>query len=145
MTKKGFSIIEILIALSIMSIVSLYMLQSTIKYTSNYKVNKKDTLQKIYIDEGFDFIRYELEREKSCKVIGNCIRVERMDGKGYDWIRKDKGGDIIICYGGKYSPTTNNICKDIKEFYVKEQEEIIYVKIIGKKGDEYNRCLIKRE
>ncbi len=43
--RKGFSIIEILIGLSIMSIVSLYIIKITVRYTSNYKIKKGENLR----------------------------------------------------------------------------------------------------
>ena len=143
--RKGFSIIEILIGLSIMSIVSLYIITITVKYTSNYKIKKEETLETVYIEEAFNLIKYVLDKEASSKVIEDIIKVERSDDKGYDYIRKDRAGNIIISYGAKYSTTTNNICRGIKEFNVKEKGDVIHLKIVGKKGKEYIRCLIKKE
>ncbi|MCR1934172.1 prepilin-type N-terminal cleavage/methylation domain-containing protein [Clostridium tepidum] len=143
--KKGFSIIEILIGLSIMSIISLYIIKVTVKYTSNYKIKKEEILEYIYVEEAFNTIKHILDRESSSIVVGDSIKIERYDDKGYDYIRKDKAGNIIISYGAKYSSNTNNVCRGIKEFKVKENGEVIYLKIVGKKGKEYTRCLIKKE
>ncbi|MDS1002539.1 prepilin-type N-terminal cleavage/methylation domain-containing protein [Clostridium sporogenes] len=143
--KKGFSIIEILIGLSIMSIVSLYIIKVTVKYTSNYKIKREDALEAIYIEEAVNIIKHILDREASSMVVGDSIKIERYDGKGYDYIRKDRTGNIIISYGANYSPTTNNICRGVKEFNVKENGDVIHLKIVGKKGKKYTRCLIKKE
>ncbi|ACA55357.1 prepilin-type N-terminal cleavage/methylation domain-containing protein [Clostridium botulinum] len=143
--RKGFSIIEILIGLSIMSIVSLYIIKVTVRYTSNYKIKKEETLETVYMEEAFNFIKYILDREAASTVIGDIIKVERADDKGYDYIRKDRAGNLIISYGAKYSPTTNNICREVSEFNVKEKGDVIHLKIVGKKGKEYIRCLIKKE
>ncbi len=56
--KKGFSIIEILIGLSIMSIISLYIIKVTVKYTSNYKIKKEEILEYIYVEEAFNTIKH---------------------------------------------------------------------------------------
>ncbi|WP_409069921.1 prepilin-type N-terminal cleavage/methylation domain-containing protein [Clostridium sp. FAM 1755] len=143
--KKGFSIIEILIGLSIMSIVSLYIIKVTVKYTSNYKIKREEALEAIYIEETVNIIKHILDREASSMVVGDSIKIERYDDKGYDYIRKDRTGNIIISYGDKYSPTTNNVCRGVKEFNVKENGNVIHLKIVGKKGKEYTRCLIKKE
>ncbi|EJP6473385.1 type II secretion system protein [Clostridium botulinum] len=143
--KKGFSIIEILIGLSIMSIVSLYIIKVTVKYTSNYKIKREEALEAIYIEETVNIIKHILDREASSMVVGDSIKIERYDDKGYDYIRKDRTGNIIISYGAKYSPTTNNVCRGVKEFNVKENGNVIHLKIVGKKGKEYTRCLIKKE
>ncbi|NFM15652.1 type II secretion system protein, partial [Clostridium sporogenes] len=99
--RKGFSIIEILIGLSIMSIVSLYIITITVKYTSNYKIKKEETLETVYIEEAFNLIKYVLDKEASSKVVEDIIKVERADDKGYDYIRKDRAGNIIISHGAK--------------------------------------------
>ncbi|KOR26653.1 type II secretion system protein [Clostridium sp. L74] len=143
--KKGFSIIEILIGLSIMSIVSLYIIKVTVKYTSNYKIKREEALEAIYIEETVNIIKHILDREASSMVVGDSIKIERYDDKGYDYIRKDRTGNIIISYGAKYSPTTNNVCRGVKKFNVKENGNVIHLKIVGKKGKEYTRCLIKKE
>ncbi len=143
--KKGFSIIEILIGLSIMSIVSLYIIKVTVKYTSNYKIKREEALEAIYIEETVNIIKHILDREALSMVVGDSIKIERYDDKGYDYIRKDRTGNIIISYGAKYSPTTNNVCRGVKEFNVKENGNVIHLKIVGKKGKEYTRCLIKKE
>nr|WP_031367639.1 type II secretion system protein [Clostridium botulinum] len=142
--RKGFSIIEILIGLSIMAIVSLYIIKVTVRYTSNYKIKKEETLETVYMEEAFNSIKYILDKETASTVIGDVIKVERTDDKGYDYIRKDGAGNLIISYGAKYSPTTNNICRGVSEFNVKEKGDVIHLKIVGKKGKEYIRCLIKK-
>ncbi|RUT62719.1 prepilin-type cleavage/methylation domain-containing protein [Clostridium botulinum] len=158
--RKGFSIIEILIGLSIMAIVSLYIIKVTVRYTSNYKIKKEETLETVYMEEAFNSIKYildkeaastvigdviKVDKEAASTVIGDVIKVERTDDKGYDYIRKDRAGNLIISYGAKYSPTTNNICRGVREFNVKEKGDVIHLKIVGKKGKEYIRCLIKKE
>lgn len=145
MRKKGFSIIELLVALSIMSLVLAYFLKATIKHLQIYNSEYKNVTEKIYIDEGFNFIDFKLEREQESKVIGKCIKIKRADGKGFDWIRKDKRGDVIISYGAKNSSNTNNIVKNIKDFYPYESGEVIYITIVDKKGVVHERCLKKKE
>jgi len=76
--RKGFSIIEILIGLSIMSIVSLYIIKITVRYTSNYKIKKEETLETVYMEEAFNLIKYVLDKEASSKVIEDVIKVERL-------------------------------------------------------------------
>ncbi|EJO5346972.1 prepilin-type N-terminal cleavage/methylation domain-containing protein [Clostridium botulinum] len=143
--RKGFSIIEILIGLSIASIVSVYIIKTTVNYTSNYKIKREDALESVYVEEAFNYMNYVFDKENTVTVIKQCIKIERADGKGYDYIRKDRAGNIIISYGSKYSSTTNNICRGITEFNIKEKGEVIHIKMVGRKGKEYRRCLIKKE
>ncbi|WP_251859476.1 type II secretion system protein [Clostridium sp. Marseille-Q2269] len=142
--KKGFSIIEVLIGISIMSIVSLYIIITTLTYTSNYKGKREETLESVYIKEAIEFINYTLDKEKTSMVLENSIKIERVDDKGYDYIKKDKN-NLVISYGSKNSSNTNIICRNIKEFNIKEKGDVIHIKILGKKGKEYKRCLIKKE
>ncbi len=68
--EKRFSIIEILIGLSIMAIVSLYIIKVTVRYTSNYKIKKEETLETVYMEEAFNSIKYILDKEAASTVIG---------------------------------------------------------------------------
>ncbi|WP_343762322.1 prepilin-type N-terminal cleavage/methylation domain-containing protein [Clostridium oceanicum] len=145
MVRKGFCVLELLVALSILGILSVFVLKTTLVNMKNYKLSRKNSTQYLYIDEAFNFINSEFSKAKKCTVDKNTIKIERIDNKGSNFIRKDTDGDIIISYGNKYSRNNNNIVKNVKDFTALEKGEVVYISIMDRYGKIYKRCLKKRE
>lgn len=139
--KKGFTLIELLISISIVGIIISSQVLVFCKYM---KIQKREIIQSreiFYMDQALMIIENQVNSAKYINVQDNMIRLKSYDRSGYDYIRKDRDNDIIISYDSMYSSHTNNILKDIKDFKVEQDNQLVYISIETKEGNVYKRCL----
>lgn len=145
-SRKGFTIIEILMTLSIICIITTVQTCVILKYM---KLNREEinlSRDTFYADEGFEIIKSEIESAKYIKIKNNIIAINRSDNKGWDYIKKNKESNIIIIYAFTSSGVSNNILKNVSEFNVTNRNNVCYIDIKTKKGNIYKKCFgIDRE
>ncbi|MBC2580312.1 prepilin-type N-terminal cleavage/methylation domain-containing protein [Clostridium sp. DJ247] len=139
--KKGFTLIEILLASSLIGIVTVTPISIVYKYTKIHRTQINNSRESFYINEGFMIIEHEISSAKYVKIKDNIIILRRYDNSNFDYIRVDKDSDVIISYGSLYSSTTNNILKNAKNFKAEGVGQVVYITIETRGGDIYKRCL----
>lgn len=144
--KKGFTLIELIIVTALIGIIASTQVMIISKYMRVHREEINESREYFYVNEAFMIIENQINNSKYVEICSNKITIKRYDGKGYDYIRKDQDSDIIISYGAVYSPTTNNILKNVKEFKAEEKGRVAYITIETRKGKVYKRCLgLERE
>lgn len=138
--RKGFTIIEILMTITIISIFVTVQTTAILKYMKLNKNEIKSSRDRFYIDEAFAIIREQIDSAKYIKIENNMIALKRYDNKGWDYIKKNKNSSIVLVYGYTYNQTSNNVLKNVAEFNVVERKNICYISIKTKKGSIYKRC-----
>lgn len=139
--KKGFTLIELMIVTALIGIISSIQVIIISKYMKIHRQEIKESREYFYVNEAFMIIESQINNARYTEISDNRITIKRYDDKGCDYIRKDRDSDIIISYGAVYSPTTNNILKNVKEFIVEEKGRVVYITIETRKGKVYKRCL----
>lgn len=145
--KKGFTLIEILITISIVSVMSLLGIKNLVAYLNLYKKESRHTLEEFYVNQAFIFIEEQFDENQYIELFTNNqnkneIKITSNDISNYI---KLKGNKLVIAYYESDSIYTNNIMYDVKNFTVEAVNNIMYVKIMTKYGKEYERCFAIRK
>ncbi|GAA0723832.1 hypothetical protein GCM10008905_16930 [Clostridium malenominatum] len=145
--KKGFTLIELIISIGIVSIIFITVGKNLVLQLSNYKYSISNHKEELYIDQAFLFIEGKIKEGDNIKVLKTSnsdeIEITTRDRSDYIKLYKDK---IIISYGKSSYATINNILIGVKGFVVTEVENTIYIKIILSDRKEYERCFgIRKE
>lgn len=136
--KKGFTIIELLLAASIAGIIVSSQILILCKYMKIHRQEIIQSRESFYVNEAFMIIEHEVNSAKYASVENNSIKLKSYSRSGYDYIRIDTDSDIIISYDYSH---TNNILKNIKSFKVQQDNQLLYILIETKEGNIYKRCL----
>lgn len=139
--KKGFTLIEVLVAASIVGIIVSSQILILCKYMKIHRQEIIQSRESFYVNEAFMIIEYQVNTAKYVSVKNNTITLKSYERPGYDYIRMDKDPDVIISYNSMYSSSTNNILKSIKDFKVQQEDQLLYISIETKDGNVYKRCL----
>lgn len=143
--KKGFTIIELIISIGIISIIFISTGKNLILQLNSYKDTISSYKEELYIDQAFLFIEGKIKEGDNIRVLrtSNSDEIEITSRGRSDYIRLNRD-KIIISYGS--NSTINNIMIGVKGFVVTEVENTIYIKIILNDRKEYERCFgIKKE
>jgi prepilin-type N-terminal cleavage/methylation domain-containing protein len=144
--KKGFTLIELMLVVSIIGMITSIQVVIMCRYMKIHRQEINSSRESFYINEAFIIIQHEIDDGKYVKIKDNNVIVIRSYKERFGYIRKDLDSDIIISYGSEYASTSNNILKNIKNFKVEKDEQILYVSIETKKGNVYRRCFpLERE
>lgn len=142
--KRGFTLIELIISLALIGTISLIGIKSLVLNNKLYYLEVNKDLEEFYINEAFIFIEYKISKstsvEKTSKYGRSMIKLIS-DRQSFIELY---GSTLIIAYDTEYPTNYNNIMYSIKGFDVDEKGNVIYIKIIDKYGDEYERCFGKR-
>jgi len=139
--KKGFTIIEIIIAISLIGLLVCTEIVVASRYMKTFKESMCESRDSFYANEAFAFIEGIVNEAKYVDVNNNIIKLERKDGTGSDWIRTDKAGNIIISYGSCYFGNINNIMKNTSLFEAKQAGRVMFISITTNKEKKYKRCI----
>ncbi|MBM7869271.1 prepilin-type N-terminal cleavage/methylation domain-containing protein [Clostridium pascui] len=142
--KRGFTLIELVISLALIGTISLIGVKSLVLNNKVYYLEVNKDLEEFYINEAFIFIEYKITKstsvEKTSKYGRSMINLIS-DRQSFIELY---GSTLIISYDTEYPINYNNIMYSIKGFDVEEKGNVIYIKIIDKYGDEYERCFGKK-
>jgi prepilin-type N-terminal cleavage/methylation domain len=136
--KKGFTLIELLLAVSIAGIIISSQVLIICKYLRIHRQEIIHSRESFYVNEAFMIIEHEVNSAKYASVENNAIKLKSYSRSGYDYIRIDRDQDIIISYDYSHS---NNILKNIKDFKVQQDNQLLYIYVETKEGNIYRRCL----
>ncbi|KGK86168.1 hypothetical protein DP68_15245 [Clostridium sp. HMP27] len=130
--------------MALIGTISLIGIKSLVLNSKLYYLEVNKDLEEFYINEAFIFIEYKISKstsvEKTSKYGRSMIKLIS-DRQSFIELY---GSTLIIAYDTEYPTNYNNIMYSIKGFDVDEKGNVIYIKIIDKYGDEYERCFGKR-
>lgn len=139
--KKGFTLLELLIALAIASIVIALASNLYLKYNSLYMQNSKYNRDYFYSTEALMFIEDQIRNSKSVSINNNIIEVKYPDGIVKKYIKYNGSGSLIIVHTeNDITLAVNNILTNVNNFTVIQKNSAIYVSITINGGEKYERC-----
>lgn len=139
--KKGFTLIEVIISIALITFLLCWQLPIAIKYLKAFNISINESKDSFYVNQAFDFIEMVADDAKAVSVKNNIIELVRKDGTGSDWIRLDPYGNVIISYHQCYYGTVNNVIKDVGSFEALKSGKTILISISTKEGKKYNKCI----
>ncbi|MBE6067890.1 MAG: prepilin-type N-terminal cleavage/methylation domain-containing protein [Clostridium lundense] len=142
--KRGFTLIELIISLALIGTISLIGIKSLVLNNKVYYLEVNKDLEEFYINEAFIFIEYKISKSTSVEKTSKYGRSMIKLISGRQSFIELYGSTLIIAYDTEYPTNYNNIMYSIKGFDVEEKGNVIYIKIIDKYGDEYERCFGKK-
>jgi|GEM_PF-2470342 len=146
MNRKGFTLIEIVIAMGLVFLLIGVVDSMLISYMKSYKNGVVQNKGFYYLNEAMAVIEKEVNQNaRDVKTEGNVIKIGCDDGTTLNHI-KCINGKLYILYGTKYSIPMDSSAKsviidDVKEFVTIKTGKIIYIKVIWHNGQSIERCL----
>lgn len=135
-TKKAYSIIEVIIALAIFATFLLFELSMLLKSLRSFEISLENTRNSYFIDETFNFIERKLSDSYEVYVSGNNIHFKEYYFKGDKLLKKEsiiclKPSETInvLSFEGGFETGSNVICRNIKNFEINIKGRCFYVKI----------------
>ncbi len=146
--KKGFTLLELIISLSIASILMMIITRMFCYEVKNYKNFIIQDRKENYSKEALRFIETHVEdvRNEYIEIEGNKLIIKKNYGE-VNIIEKKSNSNkkynmVIDYYNHKESTKgTNIIVYDIEDFIVYKNKNIIYVTIEIENGVKFERCM----
>lgn len=146
--KKGFTLLELIISLSIASILIMIITRMFCYEVKNYKNFIIQDRKENYSKEALRFIETHVEdvRNEYIEIEGNKLIIKKNYGEVNIIEKKfnsNKKYNMVIDYYNHKESTkgTNIIVYDIKDFIVYKNKNIIYVTIEIENGVKFERCM----
>lgn len=145
--KRGFTLIELVLTLAILSILSLIGIQLLSRNVWKYKNTITLVREESYAREALRFIEGEFYdvNNKLIKVEVDKLIIEKNNGdrNTIKSIKKSNGSFKVVNSYYKLkgnTTTTDTVVEDIKNFLVKNNENLVYVSIYTMHGEKFERC-----
>lgn len=145
---KGYFLVEIVVAISIFSIIMLAVIHNFMNAVTEFKKGLDAGKEDFYVNEVIRYIEVELfENTKRVEVSANTIIVQKIDHENLDnntihYIQLS--GDKLIIKRSKYGNiigTPNNIISNVEEFKVDQEKNLIFIALKLKGGNLVERCI----
>ncbi|WP_032121692.1 hypothetical protein [Clostridium amazonitimonense] len=144
--KKAFSILEFIIYFSISITIIHFLFTIIIISLKDYKESNKSYVNYIYLNQAIDIIDRELNSGRMEVIVqDNFIWIKEKDFKPNTSIEKyimknDKDRIVAVIKKNNIVQTSNNIIKNVEEFYAEKNQDLIFIKIVLKGGDFIEKC-----
>ena len=140
--RKGFTIIELIISIGAAGIIATVMVSMLLTYNSSYIKKSGEHRDYFYSMEALMFIQNEIKNAKSVYVANNIIELYYVDGTIKKIIKLNSHDNIAITHMENNSAeASNNIVTDISSFEVLQKNNLIYISIMRKNGEKYEKCI----
>ncbi|MDV3425757.1 MAG: prepilin-type N-terminal cleavage/methylation domain-containing protein [Bacillota bacterium] len=140
---KGFTLIEVMAAMFIISVVISILGNSFIFSYKNEKNNEKNFRKNEYINQAYSIIEYAITYGQKSVFLSDSDIIIIRDDNGIE--RRDKitvsGSNLVIKYD---EDNTNYILKDITLFNPVKKGNLFYINI-EYKGENYTRCIEEKD
>lgn len=149
-TNKGFTIVELIIAISLFLVLSSIILRQFVVNISSFKKQLNETTDNIYSISAVDNLGELLNEAdpNSLKVDLNIITYRYKGLKREILIERNYSGEdnLVLKYYGELGNvlTKKYIIKKLNNFTAIEKGKSIYVNFENNKGCTYTKCLIKK-
>lgn len=148
MKKKGFTLIELIIYISLLIVILDCTFSVFLHFYKDYKNNIKLNSHSAHIDEIWIFLEGKLkEANIYAEVYNNSMHLKKYDknlslnNSNYEIIRLNGDKLIIEYYRGTTLQASNLIAKDIETFQVHRKDNLILIALTSKKGVIKNKCI----
>lgn len=146
--KKGFTLLELVISLSIVSVLTMIIIKMFFCEVKNYKNFIRQDRSENYSKEALRFIETQVEdvTNKDIKIEGKKLTIKKKNGD-INIIEKkpnsNKKYKIIINYYKNINSTwtPDIIVENIEDFIIYRNKNIIYVTIEIENGVKFERCM----
>jgi prepilin-type N-terminal cleavage/methylation domain-containing protein len=140
--KKGFTIIELIIAIGAAGVIATVMVSMLLTYNSSYIKKSKEHRDYFYSMEALLFIQNEVQSAKGVSVDNNIIELYYLDGTIKKIIKLNNHDNIAITHMKNNAvEASNNIVTVISCFEVQQKNNLIYISITRKNGGKYEKCI----
>ena len=146
MKKKGFTLIEVVIAMALVFLMIGAIDSILISHLKNFKDSVLQNKGFNYLNEAILFLEKEVNYEANyVKTEENIIKINYSDGNTVNYI-KCINGKLCILYGSVYSVPKESsyksiIIDDVKDFVAIRSGKILYIKLTWKNDNTIQRCL----
>lgn len=140
--KRGFTIIEVLISLAILSMLLLSEFKVMERYLTLYNEESKQSRIEFYSNEAVEFIDQQINECRTISCYSNKIKFNYGDPLTNNWIKLNPlAGYLAIYYGGEFSSSNNVILREVRDFRVQAVNKVIYITIVLNNNYEVKRCI----
>lgn len=140
--QKGFTLVEVIAALAIMSILMTALMYTVAYFLREFKTASTENRENFYINEALRFIENEIcSGNKEVSFQENSIELIKSSEDRIDYIRESEGRLIIEYTTAGRSSSRNVFLKDISDFNIDIYERLVIVNIISSKGEVYSKCI----
>jgi prepilin-type N-terminal cleavage/methylation domain-containing protein len=140
--KKGFTIIEVIIAIGAAGIIATVLVSMLLTYNSSYIKKSKEHRDYFYSMEALMFIQNEVKNAMSVSAENNIIELNYLDTNIKKIIKLNSHDNIAIIYMENNAvEASNNIVADIGCFEVQQKNNLLYISITRKNGEKYEKCI----
>lgn len=148
MKKKGFTLIEVIIYISLLIVVLDCAFSIFIYFYKDYKNNIKLNSHRAHIDEIWIFLEGKIKEANTyAEVYNDSMRLKKYDknlsltNSSYEVIRLNGDKLIIEYYRGNTFQASNLIANNIEKFQVYRKDNLILIALTSKKGVIINKCI----
>jgi prepilin-type N-terminal cleavage/methylation domain-containing protein len=140
--KRGFTILECIIALGITAVMLVMAIPPFMRYTYNFREDIVQNQNHFYAAEALMFIEYELQDSRNTIITNNLIELQYDNNSVKKYIALNSEKYIVITHKvNGVSQTSNRILGKVKEFKVQNKKNTAYVAITLNNGETFERCL----
>ncbi|AYF54953.1 type II secretion system protein [Clostridium botulinum C] len=146
--KKGYSLIEVLFSICILSIIFAVEINMLLKENFRYKRNVIEDREECYCTSALEFIENEINDAENKRIIidENSIILQKLNGdiNKIDSILRGNGeGKVRIIYDKAENHKTvyNIIVEGIKKFTILKRKNVIFISIESLKGRNFEKCI----
>lgn len=149
---KGFTLIEVIVSLSLMTILMSVLISNFKVHLNNYNFISNYALNSISIKETFMFIEREISKNSIAVMVENntLFLAKNISNGGINWGMANKimkyGGTLRYYYPGKTigDYTSQPLLYNIESFTIEENYKVLYIKIETKDGTICEKTFYKK-
>lgn len=147
--KKGFTLIELVVTIAIVSMLICLELTIFSTFILSYKRNIKGDRENFYIRDGLSFIECKAANNENISILNNNkMQIKKVEFISNRAIRYTYGvylntrGEIIVNYNEDGIDLGTNVITDsVKVFKIEIYNKILYIHIVSNGGAVFEKCI----
>ena len=143
--KKGFTLVECIVAMAIASSILSFQCMVLIKYCNMNVINNVKSIEEGYLTEGAIIIeKLILNDFKEVEIKDNFIFLTCKDNSKKTIRFNSNSKKILVDYydcGSNFSKDTNIVCSNISDMTVVKKNYVLYISITSIGGQKIDRCI----
>lgn len=142
--KKGFTLIELIVAMAIASILLSFQCVIFVKHLNEYNRDTKSIRDRAYCNESFIIIESLIyDGMKEINVENNDIKIICSSNENKKIRFVNTTGKILVEYYDKYGntvKTANVVATNIGNMKAIKKDNVLYISMTNKEGETVSRC-----